>query len=214
MTAAGAVLFDLDGVLVDSRHAFATSVNAALAAHGREARAPEDLVRFLGPPIHGTFEELLGERGPAVDACVEAYRARYREHAAAESTVFDGIPEALEALAPLPLAVATTKPQPVAEALLEALDVRRFFLGIAGPSLDARAETKAVTMSRALELLPTGAEPVVMVGDRRYDVEGARAHGLRCIGVLWGAGTEAELREAGADALATTPGELPALLRG
>jgi phosphoglycolate phosphatase len=211
--AAGAVLFDLDGVLVDSRHAFAASINAALVAHGRPEQRSDDLVRFLGPPLHATFEELLGGEGPDVESCVAAYRARYKERSAAESAVFDGIPEALEQLsARVPLAVATSKPQPSAEALLEALGLRRYFRGIAGPSFQARAESKATTISRALELLPPGAGPVTMVGDRLYDVEGARAHGLPCVGVLWGAGTEDELRTAGAAAFATAPAELPGLL--
>jgi phosphoglycolate phosphatase len=213
VTAADAVLFDLDGCLVDSRRAFAASINAALEAHGRPSCAEADLVRFIGPPLHATFEELLGGPGPDVESCVAAYRERYREQGAVESAVFPGIVEALAELsARVPLAVATSKPQPSAESLLEALGLRQWFCGIAGPSFEARAEPKAVTMRRALDLLPRRPAAAVMVGDRRYDIEGAKAHGLRAVGVLWGAGSEDELRAAGADALASTPAELPALV--
>jgi phosphoglycolate phosphatase len=213
VTSADAVLFDLDGVLVDSRRAFAASINAALAANGAETLPDEQLHPFLGPPLHETFETLLGGPGPAVDACVDAYRSRYREMAAAESAVFDGIPEALEELgARVPLVVATSKAQALAVPLLEALGVAHHFTGIAGPPLAARHETKGETMGRALAMLPAGCARPVMVGDRKYDVLGAREHGMPCIGVLWGAGTAHELREAGADVLADAPADLPALL--
>jgi phosphoglycolate phosphatase len=213
VNAADAVLFDLDGVLVDSRRAFATSVNAALEAHGATPRPPQELHRYLGPPIHATFAELLGGDGPEVDACVETYRARYRRMAAEESAPFDGIPEVLEALErALPLVVATSKPKPVAERLLEELHLRHYFRGVAGPSLEARAEPKSETLVRALEYLPPGCQAPVMIGDRHHDVDAARAHGIPCIGVLWGIGGEAELLAAHADVLAGSPSDLPDLL--
>jgi phosphoglycolate phosphatase len=208
-----AVLFDLDGVLVDSRRAFAASVNAALEAHGARPRPPAELHRFLGPPIHETFAELLGTDGPVADACVETYRSRYRRMAAAESAPFAGIPEALEVLErALPLVVATSKPQPMAEQLLAELDLRHYFRGVAGPALDARAEPKSVTIVRALEYLPSGCEEPVMIGDRHHDVDAARAHGIPCIGALWGIGGEEELLAARADVLAEAPSDLPGLL--
>ena len=87
----------------------------------------------------------------------------------------------------------------------------RHFGAIVGPSLQARDEAKSLTIARALEGLPHARRPV-MVGDRKFDVLGARAHELPCIGVLWGIGSEQELRDAGAAALASAPAELPALL--
>jgi phosphoglycolate phosphatase len=133
---------------------------------------------------------------------------------AAESAVFDGIPEVLDALAQtMPLVVATSKSQALAEPLLEQLGLRDRFAAIYGPSLQARDEAKSLTIARALEGLPHARRPV-MVGDRKFDVLGARAHELPCIGVLWGIGSERELREAGATALAREPGELVALLGG
>jgi phosphoglycolate phosphatase len=202
-----AVIFDLDGVLADSRIAFARCVNAALVAAGVPERPDADLHRFLGPPLHATFEELTGDPALA-QGCVDAYRERYRSHSAAETTVPEGMADAIAALASrMPLAVATSKPLALTEPLLEALGLLEHFTAVEGPALEARAEPKAETIRRALARLPAGGR-AVMVGDRRFDVEGAHAHGLPCIGVLWGIGSEEELRAASADMLVRTPAEL------
>lgn len=212
---ADAVLFDLDGVIVDSRVAFARCVNAALVAHGLPERPEHDLHRYLGPPVHETFHRLAGDVPDAralVQGCVDAYRARYRATAVAETSVMAGMPEALDALGRTrTLAVVTSKPKALADPLLQALGLRDRFVAVFGPSLEAEAEEKATTMARALDALPPFERPV-MVGDRRYDVVAAAAHGIPCIGALWGSGSEAELREAGAAALATTPADVVELL--
>src|ERR1700712_4201966 len=92
---ADAVLFDLDGVLVDSRATYARSVNATLEAYGVAPWPAERLDRFLGPPMHETFATLLAGTGreALLDEIADAYRERARTHAAAESLVFDGVPE-------------------------------------------------------------------------------------------------------------------------
>jgi phosphoglycolate phosphatase len=212
---ADAVLFDLDGVIVDSRLAFARCMNAALAEHGLPERPEEELHPYLGPPVHETFRRLAGDGaddGALVQSCVDAYRARYRSTAVAETSVVAGMPEALAALgATRTLAVVTSKPKPLAEPLLRALGLHDRFAAVFGPSLEVEAEEKATTMARALDALPALERPV-MVGDRHYDVIAATAHGIPCIGVLWGIGSEAELRDAGAAALASTPAEVVELL--
>jgi phosphoglycolate phosphatase len=208
--AADAVLFDLDGVIVDSRVPFARCVNAALREHGLPERPAEDLHAFIGPPLHETFGVLgAGERA---QACVEAYRRHYRALAADTTPVMPGMREVLSELsARLPIALATSKSRALAEPLLAALGLRSCFSAVCGPSLAAMAEPKAETIGRALAELP-GVRHPVMVGDREYDVIGARAHGLPTIGVLWGIGSAEELRAAGAWRLAAAAHELPALV--
>jgi phosphoglycolate phosphatase len=211
MTDHDAVLFDLDGVLVDSRVPFAHGVNGALTSHGLAARPEHELHQYLGPPLHRTFRALVGEES-LVQPCVDSYRARYRELAARETTVFPGIRAILDKLAEhLPLVVATSKPRALAEPLLDALNLRGFFAAVIGPELDSENEHKAVTIGRALRALPPDARPV-MVGDRKHDIAAAHEHHLRTIGVLWGIGSEKELLTAGADALAHNPAELATLL--
>jgi phosphoglycolate phosphatase len=206
-----AVLFDLDGVLVDSRVPFARCVNSALTSQGLPPKPEQELHQYLGPPLHRTFQALVGEQS-LVQPCVDAYRARYRELATSETTVFPGIRELLDGLSGrMPILVATSKPRALAEPLLEALQLRHFFAAVIGPELDSENEQKAATLGRALAELAPAAHPV-MVGDRKHDVAAAHAHDIRAIGVLWGIGSEAELLTAGADALAHNPAELATLL--
>jgi phosphoglycolate phosphatase len=192
-------------VLVDSRRAFARCVNHALATVGLPARAEAELHPSLGPPLHATFTELAGPE--LSDACVAAYRERYRLHAASESSVFDGMAEALDALDE-ELVVVTSKPRALAEPLLGALGLRDRFAAVYGPSLDERAEPKETTLSRAL----AAHAPRALVGDRSFDMRAAHTHRIRAVGVLWGIGSEAELRAAGADAIAARPADLVSLL--
>ncbi len=207
-----AVLFDLDGVLVDSTVPFARGINCALASQGLSPRPEHELHQYLGPPLHRTFKALVGEES-LVQPCVDSYRARYRELAASETSVFPGIREILDELSErLPLVIATSKPRALAEPLLDALNLRRFFAAVIGPALDSENEQKAVTIGRAMRGFAPTAHPI-MVGDRKHDIEAAHAHDIRAIGVLWGIGSEEELLIAGADGLARTPAELATLLR-
>lgn len=206
-----AVLLDLDGCLVDSREAIRAATNEAIAAYGRPPVGAAEIERHIGPPLLDTFTELLGP-GDAL-AGLAAYRERYAVIAPAATPLFPRLEPVLRKLAGrFRLAVATSKPRRYAVPILEHLGVAGLFEHIVGPDLDATGETKAETVGRALALLGLAGEHAVMVGDRRHDVEGARAHGMDCIGVLWGYGDERELAGAGAAHLVRTPNELGALL--
>jgi phosphoglycolate phosphatase len=207
-----ALLFDLDGTIVDSRLAYTRCMNYALAGVGRPEHAPEDLYQYLGPPIHETLVEHLGVPVELVERCIELYRERYVAVGMDETEVFNGIPELLRSLhGRVPLAVATSKVVTLAEPLLEKLGLLELFEIVAGPAPATIDESKATTIASALRVL-NGAQTPVMIGDRFYDVNGALEHGIPTIGVLWGVGSEQELREAGAVALVATPAEIPPLL--
>jgi len=156
MSPTAVVVFDLDGVLVDSRKPFTGSVNYALRMHGHAEHDVAALTGFIGPPLHLTFAELLDEDpgSEAVAACVASYPENYSSVSPTETRVFAGVLEVLAALSQTRrLAVATSKPLALAEPLLEALGLRGFFDVVPGPGLSASAEDKSATLRRALEAL-------------------------------------------------------------
>jgi phosphoglycolate phosphatase len=201
-----AVLFDLDGVLVDSRVAIGASMNHALASRGHAERDEAALYRYIGPPLFEAFSELSGEPvdSDEVAALVHAYRERYAVASLRDSLMVDGIDAVLSELAAsYRLAVATSKPRPFAVPLLEELGLSRHFDYIAGPTFDAQLEPKAETIRVALEHVD---RPAVMIGDRVHDIEGARANAIPVVAVAWGIGDAEEL--AGADQYVESPREL------
>lgn len=202
------VLFDLDGVLVDSREPITSCINRALAAHGLPEHPRERLLRCIGPPLADALHDLVEDPG-VVPALVDTYRRLYAD-AAARASVFPGITELLAKLQRTHrLAVVTSKGRRFAEAILDEHGLATSFELVAGPELEAGAEPKRVTLGRALEQLGlAGGLDVAIVGDRHHDVDAGRAHHLLTIGVTWGIGSAEELRAANAHLLVGAPAEL------
>jgi len=214
MSAPSAVLFDLDGTLVDSRPGIVAALNATLRELGEPELPETALVPRIGPPIHDTWAELLQRPADAVDDVVVAYRARYATTMLEGTSVYPGVTRLLGQLRAEGhlLGVATSKAQPIALALLEHLGLDGFFAAVRGP-VPPSTEEKPATVGRALEALglTTGAG-AVLVGDRHHDVLGGHAHGLRVIGAAWGYGSLEELEAAGAEAIASEPAGVAPLL--
>lgn len=205
-----AVLFDLDGVLVDSRAAITGCLDHALSENGFPRRGPQILERFIGPPLSEAFCKLIGsnESDPMIRACIASYRKRYAVDSIEKTKVIPGIVGALEDLQTgHRLAVATSKPLAFAEPLIGHLGIRPYFSAVIGPGLNPQGGDKAAIIGKALSVLGTP-ETAVMVGDRLHDVLGAHANGIPCIGVGWGIGSRRELLQAGADRLVERPAEL------
>ncbi len=201
---ADAAIFDFDGVIIDSRRPVETAINGALLAHGFAPRSAAETARFIGPPALSAFAELTGaaEDSQTVAAAVATYHDIFARVYLEQTRLIDGMPELLRSLT-LPLALATSKARRFVAPLLEHFGIE--FAVVSAPELD---EPKAQTVARAQQAL--GAGDAVVVGDRCYDVEAARACGLRAIGVTWGIGDRDELR--GADIIIERPAELYALL--
>jgi phosphoglycolate phosphatase len=213
----GSLLFDLDGVIADSRYAITRSINHALEAHGLPAQPETELVRFIGPPLLHAFSEILAGLGADLalaESCVARYRERYQETCLVETLPYPGVDRVVETLgARLPMAVATSKPTRFAEPILEELGLRGSFRAVVGPSLEARQESKTATVARALAALDAPG-PVALVGDRHHDVVAGRANGIEIVGVTWGFGSRAELEQAGADRVVDAPEELLRVIAG
>jgi phosphoglycolate phosphatase len=210
-----AVIFDFDGVLVDSVAPVTSSINAALREHGLPERPPSQLRALIGPPTFSAFSELLGRppRDPRVAEVVATYRAHYEAAYLTQTEVFEGVPAMLEELSrDQALAVATSKSSDFAQPLLDVLGLAPFFTVVAAADPRTADDDKSAIVARALAAL--GENAGAMVGDRSFDMVAARSHALRAVGVGWGIGTEEELRAAGAEVIAATPAELVAVLAG
>lgn len=208
-----ALIFDLDGCLVDSLPSIARCWSEVLGGLGRPAPSVEEVRPFVGPPADAIARMLAPDLSESeVKDLVMAYR---RCTALAEDVApFPGIAELLAALAQtgVPLAIATSKSIEVAEPLLERLGFAGCFEVVEGTGRDELGTDKATIVGRALARLPP-TRAFGHVGDREHDVIGAHAHGLTAIGALWGYGSREELTGAGADVLVSTPAELEVLQR-
>jgi phosphoglycolate phosphatase len=189
------VIFDLDGTLTDSADGIVSSFRHALGQIGAAVPEGELTSRIVGPPMHHTLATMgLGEH---TDAAIAAYRADYTTRGWAMNSLFDGISHMLADLraAGVRLAVATSKAEPTARRILAHFGLDQHFEVVAGASIDGTRATKADVLAHALAQLQPLPERVLMVGDRRHDVEGAAAHGIDAVVVGWGYG-QADFAEA------------------
>lgn len=202
-----AVAFDLDGCLVESRHAIPPSMRVAFESLGLAVPADDELHALIGPPLTLGVASLLAARGEdptLAPEVVRTYRADYREHMLERTPLMPGVDAVVRALAASrPVCVVTSKPAALATPIVEHLGLLDLLAFVEGPSLEAENESKVVTLRRALDRLPSIGW---IVGDRHHDVDAGRANGVRTVGVLWGMGDADEL--AGADAIVDSPYEL------
>ena len=213
MTAAlDSVLLDLDGTLVDSEAGILGSLREAFAEVGVPLPAGGLGRDLLGPPLCTSLPPLVGEA--ATEALVLAYRRIYADSGWQLSTPYEGITEVLIELAGRGLtpAVATSKQEAAARLIVTKQGWDGLITDVCGDTPRAERPTKAAVVGEALSRL--GGSAAIMVGDRHHDVEGARAHGLDCVGAGWGYGGPGELIEAGALTVCADPSEiLPVLVR-
>ena len=184
-----------------------------VVGHGIDLVEVAELRRWIGPALRVSFGQLFDD--PAdIERAVELYRERFEIEGWREHEIYGGIGEVVEAVhaAGHRLAVVTAKNEPHARKIVTTLPFGHRFEDIIGATADGSLSHKPELIAEALTRLDLRAEHCTMIGDRHMDIEGARHHRMRGIGVLWGFGDEHELRAAGAEHLARTPAELSALL--
>lgn len=210
------LLFDMDGTLVDSEDGIVACVQYALGASGRPVPSAQTVRPWIGPPLKDTFDRLFPDEPEAAARAVALYKQHYDAEGWRQCRPYPGIAEVLAQLqaAGHRMAVVTSKTERFAERIVAAQGWSERFASVVGTSDDGRRRYKADLVAEALRRLDCDPAQALMIGDRRMDVEGAQAHGLPCIGVLWGFGDAAELRQAGACRLVSAPSELPAAIDG
>ena len=207
------ILFDFDGTVFDTVEGITRSVKYAANKIGLDAPL-EELRRFAGPPLTDMFMEHFGISQEAAEQAVTDFRERYLPIGLYESRAFPGMKELLTELraAGKRLGLATSKPQELAEELLSREGMLELFDVISGSGGEGSGGTKQRVLARAMELLGAGGDDSVLVGDTKYDVEGARLCSVPCIGVAYGYAAEGELAAAGAVAIAEDMEQLRAML--
>ncbi len=199
-----AVIFDFDGTICDTGEGILKSAKYALDAFGYDAPDYTQLTCFIGPPLLVTFQEEFHADAATADELVKKFRERYTNEGIYESCLYDGIKELLAALKKdnIKMAIASSKPQDYIETLLNRFGIRSYFDTVCGVSFTADCESKASIIARCHKELGIAGNEIIMVGDRRYDIEGAKSNVIDSVGVLWGYGNRIEFIEAGAKYIA------------
>lgn len=213
------ILFDLDGTLTESGPGIMNSVSYALEKMGITVENKEELKKFIGPPLTDSMMQYYGMSEAEAEQGVVYYREYYREKGIFENSVYSGIPEALGRLkdAGKVLAISTSKPEVFAVKIAKHYFLDSFFDIICGATLDGSRVKKADVIRYTLGAL--GVEDkehgkVLMIGDRKHDILGAKENGTASMGVLYGYGDRLELTSAGADYMAASPEEAAAKILG
>lgn len=208
------VLFDLDGTLTDSGEGIMNCAALALEHFGLPLPSREALRVFVGPPLHETFIR-FGVPKDKTDEAIQIYRSRYIPVGMFENVPYPGIEKLLKALTEdgCELYVATSKPEAMSITILEHFGLAQYFRRIYGASVDTSRSTKDAVIAYLLAETGIGGD-VVMVGDTKYDIIGAKAHGIPAVGVSWGYGDAEEMESEGAIGIANTMDELLAIIRG
>lgn len=207
------ILFDLDGTLTDSEPGIVNSVLYALRRFGMDAPR-ESLRAFIGPPLYDSFRGVMGMGDADARRAVEVYREYFREKGIFENAPYPGVPGMLRRLkgAGKTLVVATSKPEIFARRIADHFGLSASLDAVCGADLEGGRSAKIDVIRYALSARGVDPAAAVMVGDRKYDILGAKEAGLDHVGVLYGYGSREELEEAGASRLAASVAELEALL--
>lgn len=205
------IYFDLDGTLTDPFEGISKCILYALDELGFPHPDADYLQSCIGPPLWDTFPEMVGEE--LTRQAVDLYRERFVDVGWRENELYDGVLDALEALASADhtLFVATAKPHMHAARIIDHFGMGEYIHNVYGSELDGTRAKKGDLLRFALERNP-GGRSHTMIGDRKHDLVGAIANDMMPIGVAWGYGSVAELENAGAVHIARTPADLPRVI--
>ena len=208
------LLFDLDGTLTDPIEGMTRCFCHAMEQMNAPLPTRDEVQLHIGPPLRSTFSLLLKTTDQAqVERAVRLYRERFSTVGMFENEVYRGVPEMLATLkaASKKLFVATSKVQVYTEKILQHFELFDYFDGVYGSAPDGHLDNKADLIRHILASESLKAGETLMVGDRKYDIEGAKVNHCFAAGVTYGYGSVEELTEAGADYLCHSPNDVVAL---
>ena len=210
------ILFDLDGTLIDSKPGILTSIRKTLDAF--DIPYTEEIIDgMVGPPFRVSMKEMLGiEDMNVIEQLITFYRTHYKAGDWRDCKIYDGVVEMLSALRErgYTLGLATSKPLQYTTIIMEELGLDKYFHYVGGATGDATSELKTDVINNVLTKLGVkDLDSVLMIGDRLYDIEGAKSSGVDSMGILWGYGDRAEHENCGADFILSTPSEVVEFLK-
>ena len=208
------IFFDLDGTLTDPQEGITNCVKYALESFGIHETDYAKLMRFIGPPLVYSFSEYYGFDEEKSLAAVAKYRERFADIGIFENRAYDGIEEVLQKLVDTAhiLVLATSKPKVFADRIMTKYRLRPYFKLICGSELDGTRNDKNAVIEYAIDKLQIPRDKIIMVGDRRQDIIGAKKCGVTSCGVRYGYAEPNELEDAGADYIAENLDELLEIL--
>ncbi|MCD7864429.1 MAG: HAD hydrolase-like protein [Clostridiales bacterium] len=195
------ILWDLDGTIINSYEGVSKCVQYALEYYGIRPEGEENLRRFIGPPLRESFPKYAGLPQEHVEAAVARYRGRYDPIGVFECELFPGVREAMESLreAGFVQVLSSSKPELRCRDILKKFHLTGYLDEVVGASMDGRIDTKIQVLNETFRRLGPSfrKEEAVLIGDTKYDADGAAQAGIDCIGVSYGFGTREELLEHG-----------------
>ena len=196
-----AILFDLDGTIINSEEGITKCVQYALRAKGIDEPDLKKLRCFIGPPLDLMFCEKYAMTAEEAKESVEKYRERYHTIGIMECCLYEGVKEAIIRMKESGywLALASSKPEISCRRILEHFGLTSYFDEIVGSTLDGSISTKEQVLEELYHRAGVDKDKMCLIGDTKYDAEGAKTFGIRCIGVSYGFGTKEEILDAGAE---------------
>lgn len=198
------LLFDLDGTVTNSKEGILNCVKYAYEAAGLPVPEEKTLLRYIGPPLVDSFQEVAGMTRQEAEQATQKYRERYSVTGLFENQVYEGMDETLRSLKRegFQIALATSKPEEYSVRILEHFGLSDCFDEVVGSMLDGRRNRKAEVIQEVFRRMNISQEEkqcTIMIGDRKHDILGAKECGIASLGVYYGFAPAGELEEYGAD---------------
>lgn len=209
------IFFDLDGTVTEPVMGITNAIIYALEKYNIKVKDRSQLHKFIGPPLRKSFQEFYGFTEDEAEQAVSYYREYYSDKGLRENEVMPGMEEALKTLnqAGFKLYIATSKPEHFAVSILKNLNLYQYFDIAAGSTMDKTRDSKELVIEYLLNRINIKKDSeqikeIVMVGDRKFDIEGANCFSMDSIGVLFGYGDREEFETAGATYIVNDANEL------
>lgn len=213
------ILFDLDGTVMNTKEGITKCAAYALKHYGIIVENLDTLDFFIGPPLHKSFQDFYGfDEKKAAEAAL-LYRERYKDIGVYECEPYKDIKEVLNSLCGrgYKLGIATSKPEIYAKKIVEKFELAQYFTFVTGSLLDNSRSEKREVIEEIFAQFGVGSiyekSDVIMVGDRKHDIIGAKQTGIEAIGVKYGFAKGNELEDAGADYIADTPKDIVRIIK-